>query len=214
MERLETFVQEYAGDVISPPFPDATDLLVDMPVRLVSELAWIYRNMNGFYAFAGALHFYPLANIDSIQEVRRWNAPETWKKYYADFDDAIFCFAENLFGEQFCIVGGVVCRFDPETCEMEMLGNCLDEWCSSLLSDCEVQTGYPLVKEWLASHGPLPVGSRLVPNVPFVCGGEFSISNLHLSPVLDSMRFRASIFNQIRNVTNDGQIKFTVVENE
>ena len=30
-----------------------------------------------------------------------WNDPDLWKKYY-DLDEKIFCFAEDLFGNQYC----------------------------------------------------------------------------------------------------------------
>ena len=86
-------------------------------------------------------------------------------------------FAENLFGEQFCIFNGKIYLFDPETGDKEMVGNDFEEWAKSILDDYHFLTGYFLGRDWQAKNGSIPINNRLLPKIPFVCGPEFDLDN-------------------------------------
>ena len=101
---------------------------------------------------------------------------------------------------RFCIRGESICTFDPETAAIEELSLSLSEWAETILSDYEVQTGYPLAHAWQAVNGPLVLDQRLIPKVPFVCEGKFEIDNLHVLNDVEGMSFRATISNGIKEL--------------
>jgi len=47
--------------------------------------------------------------------------------------------------------------------------------------------------------------------MPFVAGGEFVLDSLYLVDIIEGMRFRADIANQIKDLPDGAQIKFDVV---
>jgi hypothetical protein len=85
------------------------------------ELLHMLEMKNGFYAFESALHVFPFAleNRCNNQDLLRWNSPETWKKAYGDQADDLLCFAEDIFGYQFCSSHERILRFDPETARLK-----------------------------------------------------------------------------------------------
>jgi hypothetical protein len=168
-----------------------------------SEISNVLLHRNGFYAFESALLFRPSGSLEKPINSLQWNVQSSWK-YLFECTSIGYCFAENIFGEQYYIHNENIYQFDPETCETKIIANNLNEWAELILDDYDYLTGYPLAHEWQAVHGPIPRGSKLVPKLAFVLGGEFSIENLVLSPELDVMRLRAAIANQIQDV-EDGQ---------
>lgn len=175
---------------------------------LGSELTELLYRKNGFYCFESSLLIRPLRSAGKPLGIIEWNDPSLWRSTYdTDLGDALF-FAEDLFGGQFCVLEQKVWAFDPETGEMESVGSTLEEWAVVILDDIDVRTGFPLAQAWVKEHGPLSPSERLLPRVPFVCGGEFRTENLYAHSDLDGMRARASIANQIRNLPENSQIIF------
>ncbi len=118
-----------------------------------------------------------------------------------------FCFAENVFGEQFVVVEDCVCRFDPETAELEETAKTLEDWAEQLIADPDYVVGHTVAREWQETNGPLESGHRLVPKVPFVCGGGFSVANLYSIQSLRGMRLRGNLANQIANLPDGATIQ-------
>ena len=58
----------------------------------------------------------------------------------------------------------------------------------------------------------MPAGSSLVPAVPFVLGGEYSLGNLRLADAVSGMRARGNLARQIRDLPDGAQIEFKVVD--
>ena len=106
-------------------------------------------------------------------------------------------FAEDVFGGQFSIQGNVIRSFDPETGETKLLCGSLEEWAALMLEQGNFYTGYPLAREWQFLKGPLERGRRLVPRIPFVCGGAFESSYLHSRDAVQGMLYRADIARKI-----------------
>jgi len=71
-----------------------------------------------------------------------------------------------------------------------------------------VRTGYPIAHEWQLQNGKLAAGTRLIPKLPFVCGGPFRVDNMHVMNDVQAMQFRASIANQIRDLPDGTSIRF------
>jgi hypothetical protein len=138
-----------------------------------------------------------------------WNSPDLWVGLYeGPWKGHILFFAEDVFGNQFAIASDRVVLLDAETGELEEVARNLEEWGQLVLDDYSYFTGYPVAHEWQISNGPLAPGNRLVPKVPFVCGGEFNIGNMSSSEEVAAMAFRANLANQIRNLPDGSKIRF------
>ena len=196
---------------IASPALGAPGPMPDVEVVSV-ELASLLRAKNGFYAFESALHVFPSGWAGDELSVEEWNAPSLWRDAYGGLANGLIFFAEDVFGSQFAACDGVVVTFDPETAAVEHFSDSIEEWASLLLEDFEVLTGHPLAAAWQAVHGRIPARSRLLPKVPFVTGGEFEISNLHLLDSVEGMQFRASLAVQISELTEGSTVRFNVTE--
>ncbi|MCP4549447.1 MAG: SMI1/KNR4 family protein [bacterium] len=170
------------------------------------------RRRNGFFAFEGALHVLPAGGQPAVMTLEEWNSSHLWRHEYADLADGLFFFAEDAFGNQFCLREDRVCLFDAETGQAEVIGSSIKEWANQVLSNYEFLTGFPLFHEWQVVHGRVPAGSRLVPLVPFVLGGEYSLSNLRVAGAVSGMRARGNLARQIRDLPDGAQIEFKVVD--
>jgi hypothetical protein len=81
-----------------------------------------------------------------------------------------------------------------------------------ILADYEVLTGYPLLHQWQAKHGALPIGVRLMPKVPFVLGGEYALDNLYSIAAVSGMKTRGNLARQIKDLPDGAQVEFRVIE--
>jgi len=175
--------------------------------RELAELLWI---KNGFYAFESALLVRPLSHRGKPLGIIEWNAPGLWKSEYGGSLDGFLCFAEDVFGGQFALGRDGVVAIDAETGEQEEVAKDLEGWADAVLRDSSFRTGQPLAHDWQVQHGPLTVGHRLVPKVPFVTGGKFVLENLYSTADVEGMRFRGGIARQIRDVPDSARITFEV----
>lgn len=177
---------------------------------LEGGLGQLLLQKNGFLAFESSLHIFPCGTGQTPMSLEAWNDPGLWRSAYPDLPQSLVFFAEDAFGSQFGIQGHCVVSFDPETGELASLAADLDDWAATVLKEYEVLTGYPLGHAWQEEHGALPEGQRLVPKVPFVLGGEFSVDNLHALDAVQGMKLRGSIASQIRDLPDGTEVVFSV----
>ena len=173
---------------------------------LGKELAEMLTLKNGFYAYESALLVRPLCNDRAPLGILEWNSPKLWTAEYTEnLGNALF-FAEDVFGGQYCIRDDTLCTLDPETGQFEVMSTSIRAWAKEMMADYPLRTGYPVAHDWQMTNGVLSAGERLVPKIPFVCGGKYEIGNLH--PLVDAkgMLFRASIANQIRDLPDGAEI--------
>lgn len=178
-----------------------------------SELEQLISTRNGFWTYESSLLVRPFSNSKPPLGIIEWNDENLWK---SDFDwdlNHILCFAEDLFGCQFCIVEEKVCLFDPETGQLENFANSLQDWAMAIIGDFEFRTGYPLAHAWQIKNSILIPGSRLLPKIPFALGGKYDLENLYASKDVDGMIFRANIANQIRNISDGEKIIIDIMSN-
>ena len=178
--------------------------------KLADELLGMLLKCNGFYAFESSLHVFPTHSDQLEIGISDWNDNALWCSAYKGLADECLFFAEDAFGGQFCIKDNSVFTFDPETGELEYLADDIEGWARILLSDYEILTGLVLAHQWQKNNGQVPVGKRLLPKVPFVLGGEYSLSNLYLSDSVRGMKIRAHIAHQIKNLPDGAQVKFEI----
>lgn len=179
---------------------------------LGNELVELLTDRNGFYAFESALHVFPASSYEGEMTLSRWNSFGLWRNEYGVLAEGMLFFAENALGDQFCIHEGLVCNFDAETGEIKSLGKTLAEWAQSVLQNYKFLTAYPLLHQWQLKEGALPVGMRLMPKIPFVFGGGFTLENLYPINAVRGMKSRGNLAKQIKDLPDGTQIKFRVIE--
>jgi hypothetical protein len=153
---------------------------------------------------------FPLAFMDAFkdQDLLRWNEPRLWKHAYDESAASAFCFAEDIFGYQFCLRNDEVGRFDPETGGVEHLCSDLEEWADLVCSDYYAQTGYKIARDWQAARGAIQPGNRLVPIHPFITSaGTYELDNLYEGNAVAGMLSRADFARQVRSIPDDTQIR-------
>lgn len=178
------------------------------------ELLALLGRRNGFYAFESALLVRPLDSNKAPLGIFQWNKAALWKsEFKADLSNIIF-FAEDIFGIQFCIKNDAINSFDPETGEFQAIAANLEEWAGEILKDAKMRTGWPLAHSWKLGQGELEPGTRLLPKVPFVLNGQFTIENLYALNDVEGMRFRASIANQLRDCPDGSKVVLNIKRNK
>lgn len=200
-----------SSDPIASCLPKRVQLLRGFDSTILDELYQMLAKRNGFYAFESALHVFPAASGSGV-DLARWNSNAAWRNCYsASIRDCLF-FAEDVFGGQFCLREESVCTFDPETETVEILADSVEEWARLVLLDHRNLTGFALAHEWQDQNGPIPPGSRLVPKIPFVLGGEFSTENLCLMDSTQGMRLRGEIAQQIGELPDGSEVMIHIKE--
>lgn len=199
----------------SAPLAPAADVVLDAELvaragGLAGELEQMLRAKNGFYAFESALHVFASEASAGERGLADWNAGELWAGEYRDLADGCVFFAEDVFGNQFCLKDDRVWAFDAETGSRQELAASLEAWAARVLEDSPLLTGHPLGQAWQARHGALPIGRRLCPRQPFVLGGAFEIDNLLALDAVTGMRFRACVAVQIRDMPDGTEVEIKV----
>lgn len=208
--HVEQLIQ-IAGPPLSNALPQNPISQLDKASGLADELFAILKKKNGFYAFELALHLFP-SSCTSCMDLESWNEVDSWRKGYGEAVTGHLFFAEDLFGGQFSIADAEVYTFDPETGEVEEYAVDLEQWARQILENCDYETGYPMAREWQEKHGPLPVGKRLLPKIPFVLGGRFEVANMYAADAVAGMKFRAEMWRQIRDLPDGTEVRLKIVE--
>ncbi|MDM3863058.1 MAG: SMI1/KNR4 family protein [Aphanizomenon gracile PMC644.10] len=186
--------------------PYLSQILLDIAGSMVEELYSFLSKKNGFLAFESALHVFPANNLNGVMNLETWNSDELWRKDYGALAENCLFFAEDIFGGQFCIFNNEIYSFDPETGNKEVVADNIEQWAKLILEDYNVLTGFPLAHQWQQEHGILPINKRLLPKIPFVAGGRFTVDNLYSVDSVKGMKVRADIAQQIHNLPDGTKI--------
>ncbi len=166
---------------------------------------------NGFYCFFSALHVFPLGVSTVSYDVGTWNSVALWRTEFLNLiPPKLFCFAEDIFGGQFCFFEDKIVFFDPEVATITPIASNLEEWAAIVLADPDTYSGFPFAEEWQKVFGVLPNRSRLVPKIPFVCGGEYSINNFAVMESSLGMRSRANVALQLLDCADGTKVGFDI----
>ncbi len=177
------------------------------PLRVLAS------HRNGFYLFESAVLFRPLCGSDEATRISgfaQWNEPNLWKQSYPKRVGGLSCFAEDIFGNQFCLQRGTseVVALDAETAEQTVVGTSFAEFLDHLLREWRFLSGYELAHAWQLKHGALAEGTRLCPRVPFVGGGQYSVENLAEVPDVTAMIWRGGVARRVAGIPDGGEVPF------
>jgi hypothetical protein len=211
MNSIEKLVSIAGASLTTEP-PSLSSKLVGLAGGNTEDLLSLLWSKNGFYAFESALHVFPShqsANLLGLS-LADWNSDESWRyAYLGDADEGIF-FAEDIFGCQFCLKNNSVYSFDPETATFDHIAENLLTWAEKILNDYDALTGYSIAHAWQKKNGSLKDGTRLIPKIPFILGGEYSTDNLWVCESVLAMRQRASIALQTKELMDGEKVKINI----
>lgn len=200
------------GNPLCNGAPEICENLVDLAGGLAGELIQLLIRKNGFFAFESALRVFPSRTTMYSIGLSDWNSQDNWRQDYKELADGCLFFAEDVFGGQFCIKKDQVCTFEPETGSAEPLADSLENWAQLVLDDFDYLTGYTVAHDWQVSHGQITSDCRLIPKLPFVCGGKYEIENLVAADAKKGMRSRANLARQILEIGDGGEISFSLID--
>jgi hypothetical protein len=204
---------DLGGNLISEDAPRMSVQCAALAGARSSELLALLWKKNGLFVFESALHILHAGNPQApMPDICTWNESPTWRSAYHGLADGGLCFAEDLFGGQFQLSDDCIVKMDPETGNKTRIADNLEGWAQAILDDYEILTGWPLAREWQEQRGPLPLGSRLIPKLPFVLGGAFSVDNLHVVPSVVAMRFYGDLAVQLRNLPDGADVKIKIID--
>jgi hypothetical protein len=206
LERLLTI----AGKPLGERLLHVPEELLQQADKLGEELVDMLMHKNGYFAFESALHVFPVGPSAAGYDLSTWNSFPLWRSRYGAVTHDCCFFAEDIFGEQFCMRSERIWRFNPETGEHTQIATTLEEWATRVLGDYDLETGYPLAHAWQERYGPLHPDQRLVPIIPFVLGGAFSIANLQILDAVTGMHLRAELAQQIRHLPDRTQVRLRI----
>jgi len=168
---------------------------------------------NGFYTFESALHVFPLTSEPvNGATLAEWNSDTLWRNDYGDLTAGLLFFAEDIFQDQFCLSSSGVLRFKAQTGGSELMADSLEKWAEIVLRDYDHETGWTVVNRWQAKNGALPPGKRLMPKIPFLFGGSYTMEDLWAGDALEGMRLKADFATQTRNLPDGTQVRIVLAE--
>ena len=191
-----------AGPAVEPEF--------DFRGPVWRELEYLLSRSNGFFVFNAGIQVFRLGPVGLGPDAQTWNAPDTWKTHYGGLAQNLFCFAQDLLGNQFGIdENGVVVQLAAETGDREVLGSVAD-WASWLLADPAQRGMGALATEWQDTFGALDPAERLLPRRFLVLGGSWDLRNFEVCESAKAMRIRGPIAQQVHGLPDGATVELSV----
>jgi hypothetical protein len=190
------------------PGPTALPKILE-PYPAGLELFHMLECKNGFYAFESALHVFPLTSAVGMS-LEEWNADSLWRGGYRDLAEGLLFFAEDAFQDQYCLSAKGVLHFHSETGTTGAVADSIEGWAENILGDYQCKTRWTLASKWQAGNGPLPIGKRLMPRIPFFLGGEYSTHNLWAGDPIEGMRFKTDLALQTRELPDGSGVRLII----
>ena len=166
---------------------------------------------NGFCAFESALYVFPHSSNRHIS-LYEWNQSNLWRNEYGQLGRDFLFFAQDAFANQYCLRDKQIWLFEVETGESNTITDSLEGWAKHILDNYKVLTGYPLLHEWQLLNGAINVGKRLLPKIPFVLGGKYTVDNLVDCNSVSVMKTMGNLAIQINDLPDGSKIEFKIID--
>ncbi|PWV56389.1 SMI1/KNR4 family protein [Chitinophaga sp. S165] len=164
---------------------------------------------NGGFFFGQSLQIYDHSNSHGFNNIIVVNS--MFKKEFNFLFKDVFSFGQDIFGNQFVFDehNGEVSLFNIESGQIDRLAKNFAEWMDVFVADVEYLTGRIYEQEWKADH-EFPFDSRLQPKLPFVMGGDYSVSNFYINSYPSYISYNADMAKQIYNLKDGEKIKLNI----
>lgn len=167
----------------------------------------IVENTNGGYFFDNSLHLYGYCNTPSYHNTEDIN--RILQKEYGEIIGNMFCFGQDVFGNQFGFESHKVYSFNIETGEKELLAKNFESWLILLYSDLDYLTG----RDFVTLENKLKlVNSRLCPKTPFIIGGEYNNDNFYVQHFPEYIKVNANIARQVYNLEEGTKVSIKITD--
>lgn len=162
------------------------------------------KERNGLFAMGAGIHFYDWKQTDfSIKKVN-----EKIKGLPFQMGDKI-CMGQDLFANQYCFDPlGKFWKMEIETGAFTLMSQDFEGFLDAILSDWEFESAFTIAEEWQQKNGPLELGFRLKPIIPFFMGGEFSTKNLTAGSTFEILDYTSDIYVQTKDIEDGTKVKF------
>ncbi len=173
------------------------------------QLSVLYDIGDGFFCYNRSLLVRPICREREPEGAVQWNEHDFWTVYF-ESSERFFVFAEDSFGDPFCIVENNVVKVNMETGERIIIANSVEEWASLILYDHNLYLNTAIMAKWVRSFGCVAPGFRLAPKIPFVLGGEYCLENIVLLAENELAVFRSQLASQIKNLPDGANIELSI----
>lgn len=191
-----------------PPVDDLAVL-----TRIPQDLRRLLEQQNGFVAFRGGLHVRGACVEPAWHSLRScWLGAEAFNKLYSKVTDEDIPFAQDAFGDQYLIRGGLVWRLLSETGDVEPLGCDLNGFMAAVAQDPVGFLALAPLLAFEAEGAQLKPGELLNVFPPFCMSSESEERNYRSVAAEDRLAFLADLANQIANVPDGQAVTFKSME--
>jgi hypothetical protein len=166
---------------------------------------------NGGFFFNQALQFYSFIEERNFRNISVVN--ENFIREYHELFKGLVTFGQDIFGNQFAfdIQKGCIVSFDIETAEQKIVAESFKDWLFHLRNDLNYIAGIGYVNEWKKDND-LQWDHRILPKVPFVIGGAYSLENFQTSTFPYYVSYNAQLASQIYNLKDGEKIKLVITK--
>lgn len=170
------------------------------------QLLALYDIADGFFCLDRSLLVRPISRDANPEGSFEWRRRDFWQ-FYFNRDEYFYVFAEDAFGDPFCLIRSGIIKLNMETTERFFISETIDKWAEAVLDDPEEYLNTFFMREWVFKHGDVPVGFRLAPKTPFVLGGEYSEENFTVLPEAELAHLKSQVAFRVKNVPDGGHLK-------
>lgn len=190
-------------------------LLLSKYKHLVKDSAYfdfLLESHNGGFFYKQSLHIYSYSHNREFNDIEQVNL--AMKKEYGEIAKGLVSFGQDLFGNQFCFdttEGNRIVFFNTESGKKEDMAADFPGWIEMIYKHFGYYIGLKLISEW-RMRNDLSFSQRLVPKIPFISSGDFSIANLQTGNFPDYLAAYAGIAKQVHHLPEGTTVKVAFIK--
>ncbi|MBO6102756.1 MAG: hypothetical protein J6P03_05830 [Opitutales bacterium] len=179
--------------------------------NIMLVLKRIFNNKNSL--FKGALCVRNNFSTDIFHSIDDWNNPKLWKNKFPSEDiKDIYFFADNILSYQYGVLNEDIVMLNPEDSSIEKVASSIDEWFSIITSDSVTYLYCDILEEWENKNGRVLLGERLIPSLPFILGGDYSLDNFVKCTEVEAMDYYSQFAKKLHNLQDGSRVSLKFEE--